>query len=60
MHPYILRLNPVKTPIKEIRRYLSHHFLIEIDKSKEKVLEGFNEFAKQTNCAKKLIYEHWT
>jgi len=58
--PYTPRLNPAETPIKEIRRFLSHHFLINTDEIKEKVLEGFEEFQRYTHCADKWIYEHWT
>jgi transposase len=58
--PYTPRLNPAEIPIKEIRRYLSPHFLENTDKIKEKVLEGFDEFIKYTKCADKWIFEHWT
>ena len=57
--PYTPRLNPAETPIKEIRRYLSPNFLENIDKIKEKVLEGFDEFIKCTTCAKKWIFQNW-
>ena len=36
--PYTPRLNPAETPIKEIRRFLSLHFLINTYEIKEKVV----------------------
>jgi transposase len=58
--PYTPRLNPAETPMKEIRRYLSPHFLKNTTKIKEKILEAFNEFVKCTKCAEKWILKHWT
>ncbi|MDR1818675.1 MAG: hypothetical protein LBR15_00310 [Methanobrevibacter sp.] len=57
--PRTPRLNPAETPIKEIRRYLSPNILKNINKIKEKVVEGFERFLKQTKCAKKWIQQHW-
>lgn len=58
--PYTPQLNPAETPIKEIRRFLSPHYLENVDTIKEKVIEGFNDFLNWTQCATKWIYEHWT
>jgi len=56
--PYTPRLNPAETPIKEIRRFLSPHLLENMNKIKEKVVNGFENFLKYTKCAEKWIYEH--
>jgi hypothetical protein len=39
-------------------RYLSPNILENINKIKEKVVEGFEKFLKQTKCAKKWTQQH--
>jgi transposase len=56
---YTPRLNPAETPIREIRRFLSPNYLETADKIKEKVIQGFNIFIKDTKCAIKWIKKHW-